>query len=121
MKPHHLFISTNYLDDMETKKLEKYLIKKHCSFMNKTDPDYMLKSANGKVTLHKIGFWLWLKVRISGSYTMKWYSRADTERTSHYLDYRHDWIGLSESAPTKVSRPEELETWASLSTAYGTL
>ncbi|MFX0106793.1 MAG: hypothetical protein ACFE7R_00760 [Candidatus Hodarchaeota archaeon] len=103
---------------METKKLENYLIKKHCSYMDYDDPDYRLKEAHGKVTLQKIGSWLWVKARISGSFVEKWYSRADSERTSHYLDFRHDWIGLSESAPSKVSTPEELETWALLSTAY---
>ena len=48
----------------------------------------------------------------------KWYSRASSERTNHYYDYWHDWIGLSENAPSKITRPEELETWARLSTTY---
>ena len=59
-----------------------------------------------------------MKARIEADFTEKWYSRADSERTDHLKDFWHDWIGLSENAPSKVTRPEELETWALLSAAY---
>ncbi|GAG31877.1 unnamed protein product, partial [marine sediment metagenome] len=76
------------------------------------------KYASGKVTVTSIGPWIWVKARISGGYTRKWYSRADSEYTDCSMEFWHDWIGLSENAPSKITRPEELETWALLSAAY---
>ena len=103
---------------METKELKDFLIKKHCYFLHDDDPDTLFPEAKGTITTHSIGSWLWVKARISGYFTEKWYSRAASERTRHSLEFSHDWIGLSVDAPLKVSRPEELETWALLSTAY---
>ena len=103
---------------METAKLEDFLIKMHCFFMDDDDPDTMLPEANVTITTHSIGSWLWVKARISGYFIEKWYSRADSERTQHSMKFSHDWIGLSENTPSRVTRPEELETWALLSTAY---
>lgn len=101
---------------MDTEGLKKFLIKKHCSLPN--DRDTSNKHVSGEVTTLSIGSLVWVKSRISCGFTVKWYSRAATERTTHSYKYWQDWVGNAETAPKKITRPKKLNEWARLSTTY---
>lgn len=74
--------------------------------------------ALGYITIMSIGTWLWIKSRIAYR-GATWSPSTDRLNGDRYEahDWR-DWIGLTESAPNKVSRPEELDEWALITTTY---
>jgi len=108
---------------MDTEELNKFLMEdlkrevekrwsdNYSGFEEASPPD-------GQIITEKIAPWLWVKARIEyegASWT------PSTDRASGDPEDAHtwrDWIGLAESAPDKVSIPEELDNWALLSTTY---
>ncbi len=72
----------------------------------------------GYISIVNINSWLWVKSRVNyrGG---RWNPSTDRVRGDRYEahDWR-DWIGLADSAPIKVSQPEELDEWALLATTY---
>ena len=72
---------------------------------------------NGSFTIKEIGVWLWVKAELDldGS-TMDQTSGVSGDPYEANVEYH--WIGLADNAPEKVSSPEELDTWAKLSTRY---
>lgn len=99
--------------------MKDFLIRLHCSsFLDSDNPNLIEKETYGTITINSVVPWFWVKARISGYFTRKWYSRAEREYNDHSKDFWHDWIGIAEKAPSKVAQPEELETWALLSTTY---
>ncbi len=70
----------------------------------------------GSITIIYCGMWLWIKARImyrGATWT------PSTDRVSGDPEIVHawrDWIGVNMSVPLKVSRPEDIESWALLST-----
>jgi hypothetical protein len=109
-------IDTNALKNflikqLETEINEKFKKESHTLFEASSLPI-------GYITLISIDPWLWVKSRVNYR-GAKWTPSTDRLKGDRYEahDWR-DWIGLANSAPTKVSRPEELDEWGLLSTNY---
>ena len=109
-------IDTNALNeflikDLETKINEKFSKESYTSFE-------ALALPKGNITLITIDHWIWVKSRFF-YLGARWDPSTDRAKGDRY-DAHHwrDWIGLANSAPTKVSRPEELDKWAILATTY---
>lgn len=75
-------------------------------------------SPQGEARVKEIGVWLHVIVNVT-------YDGTTMDQTTDRLSgdpYEalvvHGWIGLAETAPKKVSKPEELDEWAKLSTRY---
>ena len=109
---------------IDTSALKQFLINQFESEINRDfntspyqtfDPE---SPALGYITLISIDPWLWVKSRIvyRGATWSPSTDRLSGDRYEAH-DWR-DWIGLIESAPNKVSRPEELDEWALLATSY---
>ena len=77
------------------------------------------KPPTGRTTTKCIGPWLWIKTRLvyKGA---KWGPTTDRHSGDPYSAHvQHEWIGLAESVPAKVSRPRELNRWALFATTSG--
>ncbi|TET89461.1 MAG: HEAT repeat domain-containing protein [Methanomassiliicoccales archaeon] len=72
----------------------------------------------GEISAVRIGSWLWVKSRLvyEGATWNPSTDRASGDPIS--VHGWRDWIGLVESAPAKVSTPDELDSWALFSATY---
>ncbi len=109
---------------MDTCALEKFLINYLEEEVNKdfNKAKYQTFEAesppSGYITLTETDPWLWIKSRVNYR-GATWSPSTDRVSGDRYEAHEwRDWIGLANSAPTKVSRPEELEEWALLTTTY---
>ncbi len=75
-------------------------------------------SPEGNIELKEIGNWLSIVAvfRWDGTTMDQTTDRSSGDPYSCVV--RYSWIGPKESAPNKVSTPEELDTWASVSLKY---
>jgi len=75
-------------------------------------------SPAGEIRLQEIGDWLSVVAvfRWEGTTMDQTTDRLSGDPYSSVV--RYDWIGSKKSAPSKVSKPEELDTWASLKLKY---
>ena len=99
------------IKEFETKINEKFKNESYTSFEALSPP-------KGYITLITIDPWLWVKSRVNYR-GARWTPSTDSSKGDRYEahDWR-DWIGLANSAPTKVTCPEELDKWAILATTY---
>ncbi|UCD91573.1 MAG: hypothetical protein JSV43_04770, partial [Methanobacteriota archaeon] len=72
----------------------------------------------GEISAVSVGKWLWIKSRLvyEGATWDPSTDRLSGDPISVHA-YR-DWVGLVESAPKKVSTPDELDSWALFSATY---
>ena len=75
-------------------------------------------SPEGEVKLLEIGKWLWINVQFEweGTTMDQTTDRLSGDPFSCTVSY--DWIGPAESKPSDVSKPEELDDWATLNLKY---
>ena len=73
---------------------------------------------NGEVCINEVGPWLSIIVDIAYAGTTMDQStdRLSGDPYSAYI--HHDWIGLADTAPKKVTDPKQLDEWAVLKTIY---
>ena len=76
------------------------------------------KPPSGSITTEQIGKWLWVKARLlyEGTTMDQTTDRLSGDPYEAHVSF--DWIGLAESAPSKISHSEELEKWAQIKTEY---
>jgi len=109
---------------IDTSTLKKFLINQFKTRINEKfngDSYEYFEGATpplGYITLVSMDPWLWVKSRVNYR-GASWNPSTDRVLGDRYEahDWR-DWIGLADSAPPKVSRPEELDEWALLTTIY---
>jgi len=105
---------------IDTSKVEEILNKK-LEVDVKADWDFNFEEdgpAECEVKQGKVGKWYGVKilVKYSGRTSDPSTSRALGDPEEGHAWY--DWIGLAETAPVVVTKPEELTEWAHLATAY---
>ncbi|MFX0107594.1 MAG: hypothetical protein ACFE7R_04860 [Candidatus Hodarchaeota archaeon] len=111
---------------MDTERLLEFLIEQVSSFegfpwmsgysdYGSFDPD---GPPSGDISVKQVGKWLWVKAVIS-------YYGSTTDQTTDRLsgdpyeaEVSYDWIGLADSAPSKVSKTDDLDKWAEISLKY---
>ncbi|MFX1451462.1 MAG: hypothetical protein ACFFCM_11505, partial [Promethearchaeota archaeon] len=99
------------MEQLETKINEKFENDKWEHFEAKNPPI-------GYITLIKIAPWLWVKSRVNYR-GARWNPTTDRVLGDRYEAHAWcDWIGLIDTAPPKVSNPEELDEWALLTKTY---
>ena len=111
-------------DSMETDVLLKFLCNKldsneglpwltgySGSFREDTSPE-------GTITIKQVGGWLWLSVELYMEGTTMDQTTDRLGGDPYEAEVRYDWIGPADTAPEKVSHPNELDEWAKLKTSY---
>ena len=81
-------------------------------------PAMELEEPTGEITTKRVGVWIWVKYRASTE-GASWNHSTDRLKGDPYeaMAWR-DWIGLVNTAPSKVSSPEALDAWALYKTEY---
>ena len=104
---------------INTGELHKFLLQKLEKLEGISPPGYFSDEGppSGSTTVITVGPWSWIKSRyVYEGRTMDETSGISGDPYEAHTWY--DWIGRTESAPAKVSKPEDLERWAIVSTCY---
>ena len=104
---------------IDTEELHMFLLEKLKNLEGISPPGYFEDDGPpmGSTESISVDPWLWIKCRLE-------YEGRTHDRTSgvsgdpYEAHVWYDWVGKADTAPAKVSRPEDLERWALLSTYY---
>ncbi len=105
---------------MDTKDLEKYLLQqlKALDVISPLGHFEDKGPSTDDIIIECIGSWVWIKACLEYK-GATWNQTTDRASGDPYKAIiQRDWIGLLESAPTKVYRPKELYEWSLIKMAY---
>lgn len=105
---------------MDTKKLEEFLKEKLVAEVDdEFSSSFTEKSpVTCEMTEVTVGKWLCIKAMINYTGTTMDQSTDRASGDPEDVHAWYNWIGLPENAPEKVAHPDELDSWALLSTYY---
>ncbi|NHJ46625.1 MAG: hypothetical protein FK733_02445 [Asgard group archaeon] len=102
-------------------KLEKFLLKKLIDEVEDEWSEYSF-TEDGPGTIDRqvipAGEWLFVKILVNYSGRTMDPSTDRLKGDPEDVHGWYTWIGLNDTAPKKVSKPEELDNWAHISTYY---